>query len=166
MKIRTRNITVAAIIAAIYAVVTMFLTYPMSYQASQFRVAEALTILPYFTPTAIPGLFLGCVISNMLSPVGPLDIIFGSLATLIGAVLTYLIGKSNLKYKRYIAPFPPVIVNAIVVGILLHYTLQWPLFVTMLQVGLGELICCYGLGLPILLLIEKNKELQKIFLNK
>ena len=59
MKKRTRDLTIAAVIAAIYAVITMFLTYPMSYQASQFRVAEALTILPYFTPAAIPGLFLG-----------------------------------------------------------------------------------------------------------
>lgn len=163
MKKKTRNLTVAAIIAAIYAVVTMFLTYPMSYQASQFRVAEALTILPFFTPTAIPGLFLGCVIANILSPVGPLDIVFGSLATLIATMLTYSIGKSNLKYKKFIAPFPPVIINAIVVGMLLHYTLHWPLLITMLQVGFGELICCYGLGLPLLLMIEKNKELRKFF---
>ncbi|PRR77395.1 Queuosine precursor transporter QueT [Clostridium liquoris] len=163
MKKRTRDLTIAAVIAAIYAVITMFLTYPMSYQASQFRVAEALTILPYFTPAAIPGLFLGCIIANLLSPVGPLDIIFGSLATLIGAILTYLIGKSNLKYKKYLSPLPPVIINAIVIGILLQYTLHWPLFITMLQVALGELLCCYGLGLPLLFVIEKNKELQKFF---
>ncbi|KAJ49196.1 putative membrane protein [Clostridium tetanomorphum] len=163
MKKRTKNLTLAAVIASMYAVITIFLTYSMSYQASQFRVAEALTILPFFTPTGIYGLFVGCIIANILSPVGPLDVIFGSLATLIGALMTYYIGKSNLRFKKYIAPLPPVIINAIVIGFLLYYTAKWPLFITMLQVGLGELLSCYGLGLPLLLVIEKNKELQEIF---
>ncbi|WP_125152810.1 QueT transporter family protein [Clostridium rectalis] len=160
MKIKTRYLAISSLIAAIYAVITMFLSYPMSYQASQFRVAEALTILPFFSSSAIPGLFLGCIIANILSPVGPLDIIFGSLATLISAIITYNIGKSKLKWKIYLAPLPPVIVNALIVGFLLHYTIGWPLVITILQVALGELLCCYGLGLPLLVFIKKNKELQ------
>lgn len=163
MKKNTRNLALSAIIAAIYAVVTMYLTYPMSYQASQFRVAEALTILPFFSTAAIPGLFVGCLISNLLSPVGPLDIIFGSLASLIAAFMTYLIGKSNLKFKKYLAPMPPVVVNALIVGWLLNYTLKWPIAITMLQVGFGQILACYGLGLPLMLFIEKNQQLKRIF---
>ncbi|WP_097028093.1 QueT transporter family protein [Clostridium peptidivorans] len=163
MKKNTRNLALSAIIAAIYAVVTMYLTYPMSYQASQFRVAEALTILPFFSTAAIPGLFVGCLISNLLSPVGPLDIIFGSLASLIAAFMTYLIGKSNLRFKKYLAPMPPVVVNALIVGWLLNYTLKWPIAITMLQVGFGQILACYGLGLPLMLFIEKNQQLKRIF---
>lgn len=163
MKKNTRNLALSAIIAAIYAVVTMYLTYPMSYQASQFRVAEALTILPFFSTAAIPGIFVGCLISNLLSPVGPLDIIFGSLASLIAAFMTYLIGKSNLKFKKYLAPMPPVVVNALIVGWLLNYTLKWPIAITMLQVGFGQILACYGLGLPLMLFIEKNQQLKRIF---
>ncbi|MBU5485417.1 QueT transporter family protein [Clostridium sp. MSJ-11] len=163
MKTNTKNLVVSSLIAAIYAVVTMYLTYPMSYQASQFRIAEALTVLPFFSSASIYGLFIGCLIANLLSPVGPLDIIFGSLATLLSAIATYYIGKSNLKYKKYLAPLPPVVLNAIIVGPLLHYTLKWPLLLTMLQVGLGQLLCCYGLGLPLLLSIEKNSEIKKLF---
>ncbi|GAA0718110.1 QueT transporter family protein [Clostridium malenominatum] len=162
MKKNTKSLVISSIIAAIYAVVTMYLTYPMSYQASQFRVAEALTILPFFSSSAIYGLFIGCLIANLLSPVGPLDIIFGSLATLLAAILTYYIGKSDLKYKKYLAPLPPVLINMVVVGLLLNYTLKWPLFLTMLQVGLGQLLCCYGLGLPLLMAMEKNAEIKKI----
>ncbi|MBE6069133.1 MAG: QueT transporter family protein [Clostridium lundense] len=163
MKKNTRNLALSAIIAAVYAVITMYLTYPMSYQASQFRVAEALTILPFFSTAAIPGLFVGCLISNLLSPVGPLDIIFGSLASLIAAFMTYLIGKSNLKFKKYLAPLPPVVVNALIVGWLLNYTLKWPIAITMLQVGFGQILACYGLGLPLMLFIEKNQQLKTIF---
>lgn len=163
MKKNTRNLALSAIIAAVYAVVTMYLTYPMSYQASQFRVAEALTILPFFSTAAIPGLFVGCLISNLLSPVGPLDIIFGSLASLIAAFMTYLIGKSNLKFKKYLAPLPPVVVNALIVGWLLNYTLKWPIAITMIQVGFGQILACYGLGLPLMLFIERNQQLKRIF---
>ena len=163
MKINTKTLVVSSLIAAIYAVVTMYLTYPMSYQASQFRVAEALTILPFFSSSPIYGLFIGCLIANLLSPVGPLDIIFGSLATLLAAICTYYIGKSNLKYKKYLAPLPPVLINAIIVGLLLNYTLKWPLILTMAQVGFGQLLCCYGLGLPLLIAIDKNPEIKKLF---
>lgn len=89
--------------------------------------------------------------------------IFGSLATLLAAISTYYIGKSRLKYKKYLAPLPPIIINAFVVGIMLHYTIEWPMLLAVLQVGIGEVVCCYGLGLPLLLFIEKNSKVKEYF---
>ena len=163
MKFTARKIAFSGLIAAVYAVVTILLSFS-SYGVIQFRVAEAMTILPFFSPVFIPGLFIGCLLSNMFSPNGMLDLIFGSLATLLAAVLTYYIGRTNIKFKRYLAPFPAVIVNAIVVGALLHYTINYPLLISILQVGFGEAVCCYGLGLPLLLFIEKNDKLKKYFM--
>jgi uncharacterized membrane protein len=162
MNLKSKKITVAAIIAAMYAVLTMVLSFS-SYGVIQFRVAEALTVLPFFSPIFIPAVFIGCLISNLLSPVGILDIVFGSLATLIGAIITYYIGKSNFKIKRYLAPMPAVVINAVIIGVLLHYTLELPLILSMIQVGFGELVCCYILGLPLLMYIERNETLKKYF---
>ena len=150
-------------VAAIYAVVTMLLSFS-SYGVIQFRVAEALTILPYFSPVYIPGLFIGCIMSNIISPSGILDMVFGSIATLIAAFMTYLIGKSSLKHKKLIAPLPPVVLNALIVGIMLHYTIKFPLLLSIIQVGLGEAVCCYGLGLPLLMYIDKNSHIKKFFM--
>lgn len=163
MNNKSRKIVSAAMVAAIYAVVTMLLSFS-SYGVIQFRVAEALTILPYFSPVYIPGLFIGCIISNIISPSGILDMVFGSCATLIAAFITYHIGKSNLKYKKLIAPLPPVVLNALIVGIMLHYTIKFPLALSIIQVGLGEAVCCYGLGLPLLMYIDKNSHIKKFFM--
>lgn len=163
MKISTKQIAIGAVTAAIYAAITLGPALPLSYQASQLRIAEALTVLPFFAPATIPGLFIGCLIANIASDVGPLDIIFGSLATLVSAILTYYSGKIKFKFNKFLAPLPPVIINAVVVGYLLNYAFKWPLVITMLQVGLGQFLACYGLGLPLLYAIEKNKELSRIF---
>jgi uncharacterized membrane protein len=160
---KTRKLVFTALIAAVYAVVTMTL-YFTSYTGIQFRFAEALTILPFFSSYSILGLFVGCIIANMLSPVGIPDIIFGSLATLIAAMITYYIGRSSIRYKEYIAPLPAVIINAVVVGIMLYFVYGLPLILTILQVGFGELVCCYALGLPLLLFINKNKHIRKFFI--
>lgn len=138
-----------SIIAAIYAALTIIFM-PISYGQIQVRISEALTILPFFTPAAIPGLFVGCIIANFYGGLGPVDIIFGSLATLAAAGLTYAVRK----YK-FIAPLPPVIINAVVVGIMLNVLYDLPLIASMLWVGLGEAIACYFLGLPLLLSLEK-----------
>lgn len=163
MNTKPRKIVFAALIAAIYAAITILLSFS-SYGVIQFRVAEALTVLPYFSPIFIPGLFLGCIISNMMSPSGMLDLIFGSSATLIAAAITYMIGRSNMRYKKYLAPLPPVIVNSLIVGIMLHYTINWPLIASIIQVALGEIVCCYGLGLPLLMYIDKNEKIKKYFI--
>ena len=128
----TRSMCVSAVIAALYAALTLLLA-PISYGSIQLRVSEAMTLLPIVLPQAIPGLFVGCLIANLYT--GMLtDIIFGSLATLIAAVSTYLLRK-----KPMLAAACPVVVNAFIVGLVLALTSNWPVALTMLQVGLGEL---------------------------
>lgn len=154
MNKSTRYLTEAAVIAALYAVLTIVLA-PISYGQIQIRVSEILTILPFFTPAAIPGLFIGCIVANIFGGLGPIDIIFGSLATLVAAYLTYKMPK------KILAPLPPVIVNAVVVGLILYYVYEAPLIISMLWVGLGEGIVCFVLGYPVLLQLDKLKS--KIF---
>jgi uncharacterized membrane protein len=148
---KARFIAEAAVIGAIYAVLTIALA-PISYGPLQVRVSEALTVLPMFTPAAIPGLFVGCLVANIFGGNGIIDIVFGSLATLIAAGLSYRM-KSKL-----LVPFPPVLVNAVVIGYVISYLYDLPLVVSMLWVGLGQLIACYGLGYPFILLLEKNRD--------
>lgn len=161
-KNHAKNIALIAIITAIYATVTLVMSFS-SYGLIQFRIAEGLTVLPYFSPYAIIGLFAGCILSNIISPMGLPDLIFGSLATFIAAIITYYIGKSNLKYKKLLAPLPSVIVNAIIIGTMLKllYVKDIPIYLAMLQVGIGQLICCYGIGIPILNIVEKYSLIKK-----
>ncbi|RKD22142.1 Uncharacterized membrane protein [Caminicella sporogenes DSM 14501] len=152
----TKFLIQASVIAAIYAVLTIVFA-PISYGEIQIRISEALTILPYFTPAAILGLFVGCLIANLLSPVGILDIIFGSLASLIAAYLSYKMPK------KWLVPLPPVIVNGIIIGLLLKYAygIPLPLILLMAYVSVGQIIACYGLGYPLMSILEKYKK--KIF---
>jgi len=139
-------------IGAIYVVLTLIFA-PISYGMIQVRISEALMVLPFFTPAAIPGLFVGCLIANIFGGLGMPDIVFGSLATLLSA---YLVSKID---NKYLVPLPPILINAIVIGLVLHYVLALPLFMTMLWVGLGQIIACYGLGLPLLLFLEKRRHI-------
>ena len=134
----------AAMVAAIYVVLTL-LGASFSYGEVQVRISEALTILPVFTPAAIPGLFIGCLLSNILGGCILPDIIFGSLATLIGAIFTWMLRNNN----RFLAPLPPIIANVIVVPFVLRYGYQVPLPIPfmMLTVGIGEVISCGVLGM-------------------
>lgn len=133
----------AAVIAALYVV----LTYVFSAFASgviQVRVSEALTILPAFTPAAIPGLVIGCLLSNTLTGCVLLDIIFGSVATLIGALGSYV-----LRRHTWLVPIPPIVSNMIIVPFVLRYaygaTDAFPFMIA--TVGAGEIISCYLLGM-------------------
>lgn len=133
----------AAVIAALYVV----LTYVFSAFASgviQVRVSEALTILPAFTPAAIPGLVIGCLLSNTLTGCVLLDIIFGSVATLIGAL-----GSYALRHHTWLVPIPPIVSNMIIVPFVLRYaygaTDAFPFMIA--TVGAGEIISCYLLGM-------------------
>ena len=131
----TRSITLSAAIAALYAVLTLLLA-PISYGDWQCRVSEALTMLPLLMPQAIPGLFVGCVLANLLGPsAGITDIVFGSLATLIAAIGTWYFRKN-----KWIAAACPVISNAIIVGLVLSLSFNLPFLLTALQVGAGELL--------------------------
>ena len=167
----------AAMIAAIYVVLTLLANaFGLANYAIQVRFSEALTILPFFTPAAIPGLFVGCILSNILTGCLPLDVIFGSLATLIGALGTYAIGKTGRKaaqaakaalapeqkstFYKILAPLPPIIANTLIVPYVLSYVYQFegsiPYF--MLTVGIGEVISCGILGLILLFSLGKYKN--------
>ena len=150
---KTRIITQSAVITAIY-IVLCWIFAPISFGAIQVRISEALTVLPIYTPTAIPGLFIGCALSNIILGGGNIiDLIFGSLATLLAAICTY-----KLRNKpKIISLFPPVIINAIIVGAYLHYIIspEINIFINMLWVMLGQLVSCYCIGLPLCVAIDK-----------
>lgn len=156
MKKAIKFISRAALVGAIYAVLTLAL-YPISFGAVQFRLSEALTLLPLLIPEAIPGLFVGCIVANLLSPnIVVLDVVFGSLATLIAAVLT-----SRVK-SVWLAPLPPVICNALIVGAVIAYSEVgagagfWAAYLfNLASVGFGELVVCYALGVPLILALRR-----------
>ena len=153
-------LTQAAMIAAIYVVLTFVANaFGLANYAVQVRFSEALTILPIFTPAGIPGLFIGCLISNILTGCAIPDIIFGSLATLIGAF-----GTRALKSNRFLAVLPPIAANAIIVPLILKYAYGLePLWFSFLTVTAGEIISCGVLGL--LLAFALNKYRKQIFGN-
>lgn len=138
-----------ALIASIY-VTTNIIFAPISYGPIQVRVAEALTVLPFIDPAAILGLFLGCILSNILGGIGLVDILGGSFCTLVAAVLTYRMRKP------YFAPLPPVLINAAGVSMYLHILFELPYWLTVIYIGFGELIACYVIGYPLLLVLMKR----------
>lgn len=129
----TRSLCVSAVIAALYAAMTLLLP-AISYGELQCRLSESLTVLPILFPQAIPGLFVGCLIANLLSPVGLVDIVFGSLATLLAAIGTW-----RLRRYPFLACACPVLANGLIVGWMLGAFYGLPYWITMLQVALGEL---------------------------
>ncbi len=162
-KSHLKYIITAALIAAIYAALTYFGSFfGLSYGPIQVRFSEALTVLPIFTPAAIPGLTIGCFIANIGS-FNLLDMLFGTLATLISAVLTYYL--RNIKFKKLplLALLPPVLINAVVIGleIALFFLPEglsfYGFIISALQVGTGQIIACYGLGLPLYLTLKSQK---------
>lgn len=151
---KVQFITQGAVIAAIYVVlVLIFDTF--SFGPIQFRIAEVLTIMPYFTPAAIPGLFVGCLIANIIGGGLIWDIVFGSIATLIGAVGTYLVRKN-----KWLVPLPPIIANTIIVPFVLKYAYGYDglLVYFMFTVGLSEIIVCGIIGMALLTVMAKNRQ--------
>ncbi len=159
---KIKHLVLSSFIAALYAVLTIALA-PISYGQIQIRIAEALTILPFFSYFPIAGLFIGCIIANLAGGYGVIDIVLGSAATLLAGICTYYIGKSNIGFKKLLAPLPPVLINALAVGVILKYTLNLPFLASALWVGIGEALSCYVLGLLMLSMIEKNPRLKKYF---
>lgn len=155
MRKNLRFLTESAVIAAIYALLTLVFA-PISYGLFQVRISEALTVLPAYTPAAIPGLFAGCLIANIIGGNGLPDIIFGSLASLIAAFLSYKMPV------RCLVPLPPVVVNALIVGYVLSFVLNVPLPAAMGWVALGQIASCYGLGYLLMLQLDKYKD--KLFI--
>ena len=143
----------AAAIAAIYVVLTTIFA-PLSFGEVQIRFAEGLTVLPYFTPAAIPGLFIGCIIGNFFGGAIPIDILCGSIATLIGALLSYALRKYKL-----LVPLPPIAANTLIVPFVLYYGygVNLPIPFMMLTVGVGEVISCGVIGLVLLFALDRYK---------
>ncbi len=160
-RFTSRQMATAAIIAAIYAGLTLLLPVPQ-YGGIQLRVAEAMTVLPFLLPEAIPGLTLGCFLANLLGSPMPVDWIFGTAATLLAAIWT-----SRL-HNRYLAPLPPVICNAVIVGaeIALFFMPEGSAFLpafalNALTVGAGEAVACFVLGLPLLHWVSATPALRR-----
>ena len=155
-SIKIHFMATAAMIAAIYVALTM-LGAAFSFGEVQVRLSEALTILPVFTPAAIPGLFIGCLLSNIIGGCILPDIIFGSLATLIGAFFTWKVRTLN----KFFAPIPPIIANAVIVPFILKfgYMVPLPIPFMMITVGIGEIISCGILGMILYKALAKYKNI-------
>lgn len=156
-RFSARRLSLAGLIAAVYAAATLILPIPQ-YMGVQFRVAEAMTVLPFLFPEAIPGLAVGCFLANLLGSPIVLDWVFGTLATLLAALW------SRRMPSLYLAALPPVVCNAAIVGAeIAWFTVQsgggafWPAYgLSALTVGLGELAACYLLGVPLAKLLGKS----------
>ena len=151
---KTRNLVFGALIAAIYVVLTMVFR-PISFGPIQFRISEALCVLPYFTLAAIPGVFIGCLISNLLGGSVMMDVIFGSLATLIGAI-----GSRLLRRNRFMVSVPPIVSNTLIIPWVLKFAygsedLIWYMMVT---VGIGEILAIGLLGQLLITALMKYRS--------
>ena len=154
---KTKNITYAALIAAIYVVLTYAAyVFGLASGAIQVRISEALCVLPVFTSAAIPGLFIGCFVSNLLTGCALWDVVFGSIATLLGALGTYYLGKN-----KYLALIFPITANTVIVPFVLKYVymLNDSVWYLVLTVFIGELISCGILGTVVYSIVKKSKIL-------
>ena len=161
MKNKTKSIVFGAIVCAMYTALTMVsASFGLANGFIQVRISEALTILPFFTPHAIWGLFAGCVISNLLTACPLWDIVFGSLATLIGAYFTYLAGKCKHKNAHLLAPVGPIVSNTAIIPLILTFVYgikqAYPLMCV--SIFLGEFISAGILGTLLLLALKKHRN--------
>ena len=165
-RFSVRTLALSGIIAAIYAGLTLFLPIPQ-YGGVQLRVAEALTLLPFLLPEATLGLTVGCFLANLLGSPYVLDWVFGTLATFLATVLT------RRMPNKWLAAVPPVRSNAVIVGAEIAYfsVLDGAAFapafaLNAFTVGLGELIACFALGVPLISWMEKNPHLREYLANR
>ena len=157
-KFSIQRLTRAAIVGALYAALTLLSSvFGIAYGPVQFRLSEALCVLPFLFPETAWGLFAGCWAANLISPYGPLDMVVGSLATLLAALWT---AKCR---RKWLAPLPPVVCNGILVGAVIAWQQSgsWETFLPAfslngLSVALGEAVVCFGLGLLLLRAVEKT----------
>ena len=149
----SKDLVHGAAVAAIYVTLTLMFQ-PISYGPIQFRISEALCILPYFTPAAVPGLFIGCLTANLLGTAAALDVIFGSLATLIGAA-----GSYALRGNRYLVSLPPILSNTIMIPWVLRYAYgaEDMIWFMMITVGIGEILAVGILGQLLLTALDKYR---------
>ena len=143
-------------IASLYVVLTLVFA-PISFGAVQVRIAEVMTILPLFTSAAIPGLFIGCVLANLLGGAIIWDVVFGSLATLIGAAIGYALRRS-----RWLVPIPTILSNTLIVPLILRYgygVTEIPLWLSAIYILVGEILGCFVLGELLAAVLLKHKDL-------
>lgn len=145
-----RSLAAAGIVAALYIALTLLFA-PVSFGQIQFRVAEALTLLPVLSPSSVPGLFVGCLLANLLAGQPWQDVAFGSLATLAAALLT-----RRLRANVWLAALPPVAVNALVIGGLLYFVYGLHPYISFLTVFAGQAAVCFLLGVPLVKLLESR----------
>ncbi len=146
---QTKQLVRGGIIAAIYVVLTMLLA-PISFQAIQLRISEALTVLPILFPEAVPALFVGVLISNILGGLGIVDILGGSLTTLIAAYVTYKYRKSIIAYLS------PVVFNAFLISLYLHLLFDLPYWLTVISIGVSEALVVFIVGYPLIQYLKKR----------
>ena len=171
-KERINYIIVGSVIAAAYAGLTYLSNvFGLAYGPIQLRISEVLTLLPIFTPAAIPGLTVGCFLANIGS-FNAADMIFGTFATFIAAILTYYLKNIRIKKLPVLSMLSPVIVNAVIIGFEIAvlflpegYTF-WGFVISALEVGAGELIVCLALGIPFFLAVEKYKIFEMNFIKR
>ena len=152
-----KQLAYGAVTAALYTALTVAVA-PIASGMLQCRISEALCVLPYFLPAAVPGLFVGCLISNLILGNMLLDVLLGSLATLLAAVCTCYMGTRGLPF--YLAPLPGVVFNAFITGwvVFTLYMPEVPYWINALYVGAGQVLACYGLGLPLFLFLKKYQK--------
>ena len=158
---QSAKMTRAALIGAMYVALTYLSSlFGLSSGVIQVRISEALLVLPAFLPEAVPGLFIGCLISNILTGCMPWDIVFGSIATLIGAVFTYYCGKIKSPKAKYLAPLGPIVSNTLIVPPILTYVygVKEAYILICLGVCVGEIISAGILGMLLYFGIERHKN--------
>lgn len=143
--------------AALYVLLTLSVA-PISSGLMQLRLSEGLCVLPYFMPEAAVGLFIGCAVANLLTGAMWFDVVFGSLATLLAALITAYMGRRSM--NKWLAPSSAVIINALVVGAVLCYGYRVGVGygLCVLYVGIGQAICCYAVGMPLMAAIRPLKK--------
>mgnify|MGYP000023759809 FL=1 len=148
------DIAYAAVIAAIYVVLTLIFA-PISYGPVQVRVSEALCVLPIFTPAAVPGIFIGCLLANAFGGAMIWDVVFGSLASLLAAYISYF-----FRDKKVLAYLSPIVINALVVPFVLKYAYgaEDMIWYMMITVGIGEVISVGILGSLLSIVLEKYRN--------
>ena len=152
----------AALIAAAYSALCALLQ-PISFGPVQLRVAEGLSLAVLYTHAAVPGLFIGCLITNLMSPYGLLDIVGGSLATLIAALLGYWFRDKG----KFFAGLPFVLVNAVIISLVICLQSDMRMFwIQALSIGAGEILSVWGVGLPMCYVIDKNPRLKEFITDK
>lgn len=160
-KLSTKKLARAGVISALYVVLSL-ITFPVASGSIQFRLSEGLTLLPLILPESVPALFIGCMLSNLITGCVILDVIFGSLITLLAGILTYFIGKiiKNKPLKYIVGGLFPVLLNAFLLPVIWYFCYGQLEFLYILQVAfllISQTVSVYALGTPITLFIEKRK---------